>query len=436
MKVVVVGLGHLGCIAAACLADAGHEIVAVDCDAGKVGKVLAGRSPVLEPGLAELIGKGRARGRLQPTTDLVTAVRSSAVTVVCVGTPSQTNGDASLAALEQATGQIGRALAGRDGFHVLLVKSTVPPGTTEERLLPILHAQAPDLRARVGIAVCPDFLREGSGIADFRDPPYTVIGSHDARAAATARELFSFTDRPTHMVDFRTAEAVKYASNAFHAVKVVFANEIGRLCRELEVDARTVMDLFRRDDRLNLSGAYLHPGFSFGGSCLPKDLRTVLHQAELRDVDLPMLAAAVRSNAGHINHVARTVLDRNVGSATLLGLSFKPGTADLRQSPFVELAAILVDKGVELRIYDPEVDPAALAGENRHYVDARLPGLDTMVWDDPLRALHGVDCALVGRAGRPVIEALLAHPPAHVVDLSGRLGSVVEALPGYVGIAW
>jgi GDP-mannose 6-dehydrogenase len=436
MKVAVVGLGHLGCIAAACLAHAGHEIVAVDCDDGKVGQVLAGRSPVLEPGLAELVGRGRARGRLKATTDLATAVRSSAVTVICVGTPSQPSGHASLTALERAIGQIGRALAGLDGFHVLLVKSTVPPGSTEARLLPILHAQAPDLRAHVGVAVCPDFLREGSGVGDFQDPPYTVIGSHDARAVAAARELFSFTDRPTHVVDIRTAEAVKYASNAFHAVKVVFANEIGRLCRELEVDARTVMDLFRRDDRLNLSGAYLHPGFSFGGSCLPRDLRTVLHQAELRDVDLPMLAAAVRSNAGHINHVARTVLDRNVGSATLLGLSFKPGTADLRQSPFVELAAILVDKGVEMRIHDPEVDPAALSGENRRYVDARLSGLYTMLWDDPLRALHGVDCALVGRAGRPVIEALLAHPPAHVVDLSGRLGSAVEALPGYVGIAW
>jgi GDP-mannose 6-dehydrogenase len=436
MKVAVVGLGHLGCIAAACLAHAGHEIVAVDYDDGKVGQVLAGRSPVLEPGLAELVAQGRARGRLQATTDLAMAVQSSAVTVVCVGTPSQANGHASLTVLERAIGQIGRALAGRDGFHVLLIKSTVPPGSTEARLLPILHAQAPHLRARVGVAVCPDFLREGSGVKDFRDPPYTVIGSHHARAVAAARELFSFTDRPTHVVDIGTAEAVKYASNAFHAVKVVFANEIGRLCRELEVDARMVMDLFRRDDRLNLSGAYLHPGFSFGGSCLPKDLRTVLHQAELCDVDLPMLAAAVRSNAGHINHVARTVLDRNVGSATLLGLSFKPGTADLRQSPFVELAAILVDKGVQLRIYDPEVDPAALSGETRRYVNARLSGLDTMLWDDPLRALHGVDCALVGLARPPVIEALLAHPPAHVVDLSGRLGSVVEALPGYVGIAW
>jgi GDP-mannose 6-dehydrogenase len=436
MRVAVVGLGHLGAVAAACLAHAGHEVVAVDCDATKVGQVLAGRSPVLEPGLAELIDEGRARGRLQPTTDLASAVRSSAVTVVCVGTPSRTDGDASLAALEQATGEIGQALAGREGFHVLLVKSTVPPGSTEERLLPILHAQAPDLRAGVGVAVCPDFLREGSGIADFRDPPYTVIGSHDVRAVAAARELFSFTNRPTYVVDIRAAEAVKYASNAFHAVKVVFANEIGRLCRELEVDARTVMNLLRRDDRLNLSGAYLHPGFSFGGSCLPKDLGTVLHQAKLHDVDVPMLTAAARSNAGHIDHVARTVLDRNVGSATLLGLSFKPGTADLRQSPFVELAAILIDKGIDLRIHDPEVGPAALVGENRRYVDARLPGLDAMLWDDPALALHGVDCVLVGRVVPPVIDALLAHPPAHVVDLSGRLGSGVEALPGYVGIAW
>ena len=436
MKVAVVGLGHLGAVAAACLAHAGHEVVAVDCDATKVGQVLAGRSPVLEPGLAELIDEGRARGRLQPTTDLAAAVRSSAVTVVCVGTPSRTNGDASLAALEQATGEIGQALAGREGFHVLLVKSTVPPGSTEERLLPILHAQAPDLRARVGVAVCPDFLREGSGVADFRDPPYTVIGSHDVRAVAAARELFSFTDRPTYVVDIRAAEAVKYASNAFHAVKVVFANEIGRLCRELEVDARTVMNLLRRDDRLNLSGAYLHPGFSFGGSCLPKDLRNGPAPGEAPRRGRAHAGRRPRSNAGHIDHVARTVLDRNVGSATLLGLAFKPGTADLRQSPFVELAAILVDEGVDLRIHDPDVDPAALVGENRRYVDARLPGLDAMLWDDPALALHGVDCVLVGRVVPLVIEALLAHPPAHVVDLSGRLGSVVEALPGYVGIAW
>lgn len=436
MKVAVIGLGHLGSIAAACLAHAGHDVVAVDSDAGKVREVLAGRSPIMEPGLGELIREGRSSGRLQATADLAVAVRSSMITVVCVGTPSQQDGDANLAELEQATEQIGLALALHDRFHAVVVKSTVPPGTTDERLAPILRAGAANNGSQVGIAVCPDFLREGNGIADFCHPPFTVIGSRDERAAALTGDLFAFTNRPVHVIDIRTAEALKYASNAFHAVKVVFANEIGRLCRALQVDARTMMELFRRDDRLNLSGAYLHPGFSFGGSCLPKDLRTVLRQAELRDVDMPMLSAAMMSNAGHVEHAARTVLDRNVRSAALVGLSFKPGTADLRQSPFVELAAVLIDKGVSLRIHDPEVDPAKLVGENRRYVAARLPDLEAMLWDDPATALGGVDCVIVGRAARPVIEALLARPPAHVLDLNGRLGISVEALPGYAGIAW
>jgi GDP-mannose 6-dehydrogenase len=440
MRIAVFGLGYVGTVTAAGLASRGHDVWGVDVDEIKVALIGQGRSPVVEPGLDDLVSQGVAAGALHATTDAAEALEAADVSLLCVGTPSTQHGSTDLAYLRRALEDIRSALPTtrppESGFHAVVVRSTVPPGTGDGIVAPTFTDVGDETGWEIGTAMCPEFLREGSGVADFFDPPFVVAGAADARVHDVLTRLFAFLGREPHRVDVRSAEALKYACNAFHATKVSFANEMGRVFRAYGVDAREVMEIFCEDRTLNISPAYLRPGFAFGGSCLPKDLRALLHMARVNDLDVPLLAGTLRSN----ELVVRDVLDRIVASpartVALLGLSFKSDTDDLRESPNVELAERLLGKGFEVRIYDPIVNPQRLTGANLRYVQARLPHLGRLLATTPQEALAGSDTAVVATSEAAVVRALRAAPPERIVDLSGRLGTDVERIAGYEGLGW
>ncbi len=440
MKVAVFGLGYVGTVTAACLASQGHDVWGVDVDAAKVGEVRAGRSPVAEPGLAELIARAVAGGSLHATMSCRDALDRAEVSLVCVGTPSAAGGATDLSYLRRSVNDIVGVLRTgtppASGHHSVVIRSTVPPGTIDEVVSPALADGLATAQTAVGAAMCPEFLREGSGVADFFASPLVVVGTSDPRVAETVTLLWSFLDQPARVVGPRTAESLKYACNAFHATKVSFANEMSRLLRVVGVDSREVMSLFCEDHVLNISPAYLRPGFAFGGSCLPKDLRSLLHLARTNSVDLPMLAGTLATNELTI----RDVVDRAAVSVgrrvALLGLSYKMNTDDLRESPNAELAERLIGKGFDVRIYDPVVNPARLVGANRRHIEAKLPHLGRLLTHQPGDALRGADVAIVSSVDPVIRAALLAVPPGRLIDLTGRLGPEIESLPGYEGIGW
>ena len=440
MRVAVIGLGYVGTVTAACLASRGHDVWGVDVEAAKVDEIRAGRSPVAEPGLDTLIAETVAGGTLHATTSCAEALDGADVSLVCVGTPSAARGGTDLFYVRRAVDDLVAALREvrppASGQHSVVIRSTVPPGTVDEVVIPALTEGLAGTQVTAGAAMCPEFLREGSGVADFFAPPFVVAGTSDPRAAEALTAMFGFSGQPVRIVDVRTAEALKYACNAFHATKVSFTNEVSRLFRLLGVDAREVMSLFCEDQILNISPAYLRPGFAFGGSCLPKDLRSLLHLARVNGADLPLLAGTLSTNELVISEAVERVLACDTRTVALLGLSFKMNTDDLRESPKVELAERLVGKGFDVRIYDPVVHPARLVGSNRRYVESKLPHLERLLTYEPGEALRGAGAAIVSSSDQAVLAALLAAPPPHVIDLSGRLGSEVESLPGYEGLGW
>jgi GDP-mannose 6-dehydrogenase len=435
--IVVVGLGYVGAVTAACLADLGHTVIGVDVDRQKVEEIEAGRSPIVEPQLEELVTEGRKTGRLRVTTDLAGALGTCDVVMVCVGTPARSDGTVNLEYVERVSAEIARELANSEKFVAVVYRSTVPPGTVDGQLRPVLERES-SLRADhdFGVAMAPEFLREGSGVADFFEPPFIVAGVREDRTLGVVTELFAGLQRPTHALSIEQAESLKYACNAYHALKITFANEVGRLLGAVGVDARDVMQVFREDGRLNISTAYLRPGFAFGGSCLPKDMRALMHLARVHDVDVPVLTGILRSNESHLRLAVRRVLDAEAREVALLGLSFKPETDDLRESPYVELAETLVGKGIRLRIYDPIVNPERLIGANRRYIESHLPHLQEMLVSTPEAALREARAAVVGTSDAGTIRALVSARPDHVLDVHGGLGADAEALPGYEGIAW
>jgi GDP-mannose 6-dehydrogenase len=440
MKVAVVGLGYVGTVTAACLASRGHDVWGVDVDAAKVDEIRGGRSPVAEPGLDALVAQTVADGTLHATNSCADALDQANLSLVCVGTPSAPRGGTDLTYIRRAVDDIVAALrtarppASRQ--HSVVIRSTVPPGTVEDVVIPALTGGLADTETAVGAAMCPEFLREGSGIADFFASPLIVVGTSDPGAAQAVTEVFGFLDQPVRVVDVRTAEALKYACNAFHATKVSFTNEVSRLFRLMGVDSREVMSLFCEDNVLNISASYLRPGFAFGGSCLPKDLRSLLHQARMHGADLPLLAGTLATNELAVSEAVDRVVACDGRTVALLGLSFKSDTDDLRESPNVELAERLIGKGFDVRIYDPVVNPARLIGANRRHVESKLPHLGRLLTHEPAEALRGADVAVVSSTERAVLDALLTIPPPHVIDISGRLGGDVESLPGYEGLGW
>jgi GDP-mannose 6-dehydrogenase len=440
MRIAVFGLGYVGTVTAAGLASRGNEVWGVDVDPVKVDLIRSGRSPVVEPGIDELIATAVASGDLSATTDPVVALNHADVSLLCVGTPSMPQGSTDLTYLRRALDDIRGALRvakpPASGFHAVVVRSTVPPGTGDDIVSTTFATMPPATGWVVGTAMCPEFLREGSGVADFFNPPFVVLGTSNQRVSDLLTEMFSFLNREIRLVDVRSAEALKYACNAFHATKVVFANEMARIFRTYGVDSREVMRVFSEDTVLNISPAYLMPGFAFGGSCLPKDLRALLDMARVNALDVPLLAGAAWSNQLVISDVVDRLIARPFRKVAMLGLSFKMNTDDLRESPNVDLAERLIGKGFQVKIYDPIVNPERLMGSNLRYIESRLPHLRRLLAATPREALQGGEAAVIATSDGPVLDELLMNPPAWILDLHGRLGADIEQLPGYEGIGW
>ena len=440
MRIAVFGLGYVGTVTAAGLASQQHDVCGVDVDAVKVDHIRSGRSPVVEPGIDRLIATAVESGRLRATTDPVVALDQADVSLICVGTPSLPPGGTDLTYLRRALEDIRRGLVAArppaSRFHAVVVRSTVPPGTGDDVVRQSFAGAALPAGLAVGTAMCPEFLREGSGVADFFRPPFVVVGTSDQRVTDLLTEMFSFLDREIRVVGVRSAEALKYACNAFHATKVSFANEMARIFRVLGVDSREVMQVFSEDTILNISPAYLMPGFAFGGSCLPKDLRALLDMARVNVLDVPLLAGTLRTNELVITDVVDRLIASSFRTVAMLGLSFKMDTDDLRESPNVELAERLIGKGFNVRIYDPIVNPERLIGSNLRYIESRLPHLRRLLYATPREALAGSEAALVATSDGPALDELRTTPPARIFDLHGRLGAEIERLPGYEGIGW
>ena len=438
MKVAVFGLGYVGTVTAAGLAAEGHSVVGVDVDVDKVRFIRSGTSPVVEPGLAEMVAQAVRSGALTATHDSREAMEAADVSLVCVGTPSGQHGGTDLTYIRRAVEDIRQAMETAappaSGHHSVVIRSTVPPGTGATIVAPVFD-EVPS-GWTVGTAMCPEFLREGSGVADFYAPPFVVAGTADEPTVRAIAELFAFLDGEVIRSTVPTAEALKYACNAFHATKISFTNEIARVFRDRGVDSREVMRIFCQDEKLNVSPAYLRPGFAFGGSCLPKDLRSLQHMARTSGVDVPLLAGAAQANDLVMRDVVDRVLASGLRHVAVLGLSFKADTDDLRESPNVELAERLIGKGLDVRIYDPIVNPDRLVGANRREVEARLPHLNRLLTCSPEEALADADVVLVSSATPAVVAAVAVADPQLVIDLDGRLGADVEALAGYQGVGW
>jgi GDP-mannose 6-dehydrogenase len=431
MRIAVYGLGYVGSVSAACLAAAGHDIIGVDVDPHKLSMIRAGRSPINEPGLDDVLGRMVASGRISVTDDTAAAVRGSELSLICVGTPSRRNGSLETTYLERVMEQIGAALAGATTYHVIAVRSTVLPGVVRSRLVPILErASGRTCGDDVGVCVNPEFLREGSAIRDFEKPAFTLVGESDPRAGDLLLRAYAHLQAPVHRVAADEASMVKYASNMFHAVKVAFGNEVGALCQPLGIDGQRVMQVFCADRDLNISPRYLRPGFGFGGSCLPKDLRAMVHVAKECDLTVPLLASVLPSNDAHIQRVVDLVLDRGKPHVGLLGLSFKPGSDDLRESPFVRLAEALIGKGVPLRIHDPDVSLDEVFGRNRAYVQEHLPHVGQLMGDAGADVIDSAEVVIIGK---PLVQldTLLARrrDDQLVIDLVGIRGLENVARP-------
>ena len=438
MKIAVFGLGYVGVVSAACLARDGHSVVGVDPNALKVELLRQSKSPIVEPGLEELIAAAVTAGRLVAGADPAAAVTQSEVLIVCVGTPGQPNGSLDLGFVRRVVQQIGEQLARASAYKVVVIRSTLLPGSMQNVVIPILE-EASRLRAGKDFGVCinPEFLREGSAIYDYDHPPKTVIGAADERATALVRELYAALSAPLILTDLRTAEMVKYIDNSWHALKVTFANEVGRLCKAMGVDSRLAMRLFCMDTKLNISSTYLRPGFAFGGSCLPKDVRALAYQGRLLDVDTPVLSSILASNQLHIAHALAMIRATGRRRVGLLGLSFKEGTDDLRESPVVTLAEQLIGKGYELAVYDRNVRLASLTGANREYILNQIPHIGRLMVDRPEQLLEQSDVVVIASAEfAPLLEQL--PKGKSVIDLVGSWNSSADAArpESYAGIAW
>jgi GDP-mannose 6-dehydrogenase len=439
MNVSVFGLGYVGSVSAASFAADGHTVVGVDVNPDKVASLNEGRSPIVEQGLDDLIRDNAANGRLRATTSTPEAVHATDLSLICVGTPSRKNGSLDLMYLERVCEQIGEALATKADYHVVVVRSTVLPGTTHDVVIPALErTSGKKYGTGFGVAVNPEFLREGTAIHDFRNPPLTLIGHNYASDAAPTAALYSKVDAEMVTTSIRTAEMIKYASNTWHALKVCFANEVGNLCKRLEIDSHEVMDIFCRDEKLNLSAYYMKPGFAFGGSCLPKDVRAMQYRAKEVDLDMPVIQAILGSNQLQIQHALDLVADSGSKKVGLLGFSFKAGTDDLRESPIVILAEALLGKGYQLSIYDRNVSIARLVGANKDYINKQIPHLSSLLSESIDEVVAGADVIVVGNGSPEFADALKkTRPDQLVIDLF-RVKNLDRAdIPArYSGICW
>jgi len=437
MRISVLGLGYVGAVVAGCLARRGHQVIGVDTDPGKVALVNAGRSPIIERDIGEVTAQQVAAGRLRASADVAAAVPHSDLVMVCVGTPSRGNGEIDLTHVRRVCEQIGSALRSHSGAPVIVVRSTLLPGTTRELVIPALEASSGrQAGTDFGVCINPEFLREGSAVHDYLNPPKTVIGEINRASGDLLASLYTEIPAPLIRTDIETAEMVKYADNAWHALKVGFANEMGHFCKSLRVDSHRVMDIFCRDTKLNISANYLKPGFAFGGSCLPKDLKALLHKAKSLDVSLPILSSVLPSNELQIERAVQTVIEHGSRKVGILGLAFKAGSDDLRNSPVVELAERLLGKGFELRIYDDNVKLASIHGTNRDYITRRIPHLSRLLAASIDEVLKHAGTLVIGNAA-PEFRAILPRVGYRqtVVDLV-RIGECHSVAGVYEGVCW
>ena len=437
MNVSIFGMGYVGVVSAACLAKLGHRVVGVDVNPAKVALINAGKSPIVEPGIAELLAGLVASGRVVATTDSAAAVAESDVSMVSVGTPSGRSGAPSLEAIDHVALQIGEAIGQKKTQHAVVIRSTVPPGTVKDRVAPaLLRASGRKLGEGLELLDNPEFLREGRAVADFEKPPFTLIGASSDQAVAVARQLYHGIEAPLIVTDERTSESIKYLCNIFHAVKIGFANEAGAVLKGLGIDARVAMQVFCQDTVLNISSAYLRPGFAFGGSCLPKDLRGFLSLAAGEQIETPFLAGLLAANACHVDRAFEMIAKGGRRRVAFFGLSFKPGTDDMRESPQVALAEKLIGKGYELAIYDRDVELARLTGANKAFIEHEIPHLGRLLKGTVEETLDGAGVIVIGHAGKAAAAVIAAqHQGRTIVDLQG-VESLEHCGADYQGICW
>jgi GDP-mannose 6-dehydrogenase len=438
VRVSVFGLGYVGSVSAASFAADGHDVVGVDVQAAKVGSVNEGRSPIVEPGLDTLLRDVHEAGRLRATTSTAEAVHATELSLVCVGTPSRKNGSLDLTYLERVCEQIGDALRDKPEYHVVIIRSTVLPGTTHDVVVPALERRSGKTYGEgFGVAINPEFLREGTALRDFRHPPFTLVGHNHAADAVGASALYGSVDAPLVTTSIRVAEMMKYTSNAWHALKVCFANEIGNLCKRLDVDSHEVMSIFCRDEKLNLSSYYLKPGFAFGGSCLPKDVRALQYRAKEVDLDMPVIQSILGSNRLQIDHALNLIIETGRKRVGLLGFSFKAGTDDLRESPIVILAEALLGKGYDLRIYDRNVSLARLVGANRDYIERQIPHLSSLLCEHIDEVIDESDVVVVGNGAPEFADAVAGcRTDQTIIDLVRLPVDAKRLQARYEGICW
>ena len=434
MKVTIFGMGYVGCVTAACFSKLGHDVTGVDVDANKVDMINRSQSPIIEPGLTEIIEAGVSAGTLRGTTD---PKELGDVVIVCVGTPSNDNGSLGLKHLIRVVERIGELLKAANSYHVVTIRSTVLPGTVEGLVIPILEDKSSKKAGRdFGVCMNPEFMRETTAIDDFHNPPFTIIGQQEPRSGDIVAKLYDTIKAPMERPSIPVAEMVKYACNAFHATKVCFGNEIGNLCKSMGIDSHRVMEIFCKDTRLNLSPYYLKPGFAFGGSCLPKDLRAITYQAKRNDVEVPLLSSLMPSNDKQIQHAFRLVKNSGRTKIGVLGLSFKAGTDDVRESPIVILIEMLIGKGYHVTIYDEEVSLAKLYGANKRYLDETIPHVTSLMESSVSKVLDKSDLIIVSKKTehfKKEIDGLKRD--VFVVDLV-RIFADYKGRPHYEGISW
>lgn len=438
MKVSVFGLGYVGAVSCACLPELGHEVVGVDINALKVELIASGQSPVVEEGIEELISAAVKAGKLTATNDVAAAVRDTEISLISVATPSLPNFMPDLTALDAVVGQIGAEIAKKSGHHTLVIRSTVAPGTTRARIAPLLErAAGRKIGDRLSLVFNPEFLREGSSVSDFHNPPQTIIGSLDEAGVEVMKRLYTGVPGSFVAADVGVAESVKYLCNVFHALKIVFANEAGAVLKQAGLDSRDVLALFCEDKQLNISKAYLRPGFAFGGSCLPKEVKGFLTIAREQGVDIPVLGSLLDSNDAHIGRAYDLIAANGRKPVALFGLAFKPGTDDLRDSPLVVLAEKLLGKGFELAIYDKFVKIARLLGKNKEYIDREIPHLDKLLHETPDEVLARAEIVVVGHADAETRRRIIALAKgARIVDLNGYADLRDAGFAQYEGICW
>ena len=438
MDISIFGLGYVGAVSLACLARDGHKVIGVDVDQAKLDLIAAGKTPVVEEGMVQLMANAVASGRVSVTRDERDAMMRTDLSLICVGTPSAPNGSQDQTAMLRLAEDLGAAMREKAGSHVFVFRSTLVPGTVEDVLRPIIEAKS-GKKDGVDFHVCfqPEFLREGSSIRDYDKPPFTVVGANAPAPADRLRELFGHLPCEFITTSVRSAEMVKYCCNNFHALKITFANETARLCEALGVDPFEVMSLVCKDRQLNISPVYLKPGFAFGGSCLPKDLRATMYLAKMRDVDLPMHGGIMPSNRDHIDHAIAKVMATGKRRIGMIGLSFKVGTDDLRESPLVLLAEHFIGKGLSLLVYDPEVHLSNLLGANRRFIEQHVPHIGQLLRRDIAEVIAASEVLVVGLNDAATVAALHQHArPDHVVfDLVG-IARRPDLRAECVGLCW